>query len=270
LAAAEGNSKKIIKAEKNKADALKAIQKDLDSLKTAQKQETTEAKKQGDTKFEDDLNNLKLKGDQDLAKGKEKIQLEVNARYKKLLEENLGDEQRTAEIKKQISEELSAKQLQLSKDTAKKVADDAISLAKGAVDGLAAIFSMQTDAENQQLKEDEEANNKKKANLQAQLDAKLITKEQYDSQVSRMDKDLDKKRKKMEHDQAVRKQRSGLVQCLDQCCNGGCFSSRSRSWSWDRTLYHYCCFGSNPNRIYPEPESSGSRYWPLFGDRPAG
>ena len=214
VAAAEGNSEKIIQAEKNKAAALKAIQKDLDALKTGQKQETADTKKQGDTKFEDDLNNLKLKGERDLAKGKEKIQLEVNARYKKLLEENLGDEQRTAEIKKQISEEVAAKQLQLSKETALKVADDAISLAKGAVDGLAAIFSMQTDAENQQLKEDEEANNKKKANLKAQLDAKLISKSQYDSQVDKMDKDLDKKKKKMEHDQAVRNKEVALFNAL--------------------------------------------------------
>jgi len=214
VAAAQGNSEKIIQAESNKAAALKAIQKDLDALKKAQKQETTDARNLGNLKFEEDLKNLKLKGDRDLALGKEKIQLEVNARYKKLLEENIGDEQRTAEIKKQISEEVAAKQLQYSKETAKKVADDAISLAKGAVDGLAAIFSMQTDAENQQLKQDEEANTKKKSNLQAQLDAKLITKAQYDSQVDKMDKDLDKKKKKMEHDQAVRNKEVALFNAL--------------------------------------------------------
>jgi hypothetical protein len=214
VTAAEGNSEKIIQAEKNKAASIKAIQKDLDALKSAQKQETTEAKQQGDTKFEDDLNNLKLKGERDLAKGKEKIQLEVNARYKKLLEENVGDEQRTAEIKKQISEEVAAKQLELSKETAKKVADDAISLAKSAVDGLASIFSMQNDMENQQLKQDEEVNNKKKENLQAQLNAGLISKSQYDAQVSKMDKDLAAKKKKMEHDQAVRNKEVALFNAL--------------------------------------------------------
>ena len=73
---------------------------------------------------------------------------------------------------------------------------------------------MQTDAENQQLKEDEEANNKKKANLKAQLDAKLISKSQYDSQVDKMDKDLDKKKKKMEHDQAVRNKEVALFNAL--------------------------------------------------------
>jgi hypothetical protein len=81
-------------------------------------------------------------------------------------------------------------------------------------DGLAQIFAMQTDAENQQLKQDEEANNKKKANLQAQLDARIITKAQYDAQVGRMDKDMDKKRKKMEHDQAVRNKEVALFNAL--------------------------------------------------------
>ena len=164
--------------------------------------------------YQEQLKSLRLKSDIDLAEKQVKIKLEVDAKYRKILEDNLKDEARTAEIKKQMAEEVAAKQIQLSKETALRVADDAISLAKGAVDGLAAIFSMQTDAENQQLKQDEETNNKKKSNLQAQLDAKLITKAQYDAQVSRMDKDLDKKRKKMEHDQAVRNKEVALFNAL--------------------------------------------------------
>jgi hypothetical protein len=73
---------------------------------------------------------------------------------------------------------------------------------------------MQTDSENQQLKQDEEANNKKKANLKAQLNAKIISKSQYDSQVNKMDADLDKKKKKMEHDQAVRNKEVALFNAL--------------------------------------------------------
>ena len=73
---------------------------------------------------------------------------------------------------------------------------------------------MQTDTENQQLKQDEEANNKKKANLKAQLNAKIISKSQYDSQVNKMDADLDKKKKKMEHDQAVRNKEVALFNAL--------------------------------------------------------
>ena len=163
--------------------------------------------------YQEQLKSLRLKSI-DLAEKQVKIKLEVDAKYRKILEDNIKDEARTAEIKKQMAEEVAAKQIQLSKETALRVADDAISLAKGAVDGLAQIFAMQTDAENQQLKQDEEANNKKKSNLQAQLDAKLITKAQYDAQVNRMDKDLDKKRKKMEHDQAVRNKEVALFNAL--------------------------------------------------------
>jgi TP901 family phage tail tape measure protein len=171
-------------------------------------------KDQDNLDFREKLGGLQLKSEIDLAKGKEKIQLEVNAKYRRLLEENVKDEQRTAEIRVQMEEEFAARKKQLSKETALAVANDAISLAKGAVDGLAQIFAMQTDSENQQLKEDEEYNNKKKENLQRQLDAKLISKSQYDSQVSKLDKDLDKKRRKMEHDQAVRSKEVALFNAL--------------------------------------------------------
>ncbi len=164
--------------------------------------------------YQEQLKTLRLKSDIDLAEKQVKIRLEVDAKYRKILEDNIKDEARTAEIKKQMAEEVAARQIQLSKETALRVADDAISLAKGAVDGLAQIFAMQTDAENQQLRQDEQANDKKKANLQAQLDAKLISKAQYDAQVGRMDKDMDKKRKKMEHDQAVRNKEVALFNAL--------------------------------------------------------
>ncbi|MCX6248352.1 MAG: phage tail tape measure protein [Bacteroidetes bacterium] len=164
--------------------------------------------------YQEQLKSLKLKSDIDLADKQLKIKLEVDAKYKKILEDNVNDERRTAEIKMQMAEEVAARQAQLSKENATQVANDAIGLAKGAVDGLAAIYSMQTDAKNQQLRENEEANNKKKENLQKQLDAGLISKAQYDAQVGKMDKDLAAKKKKMEHDQAVRNKEVALFNAL--------------------------------------------------------
>ena len=164
--------------------------------------------------YQEHLKSLRLKSDIDLAEKQVKIRLEVDAKYRKILEDNIKDETRTAEIKKQMAEEVAAKQIQLSKETALQVADNAISLAKGAVDALGSIFSMQNDSENQQLKQDEDANNKKKANLKAQLDAKLISKSQYDSMVGKMDTDLDKKKKKIEHDQAVRAKEMALFNAI--------------------------------------------------------
>ncbi|MEI6898396.1 MAG: hypothetical protein WCL00_00845 [Bacteroidota bacterium] len=212
--AANGNAQKIIQAEKNKAAALKAIQKDLDNLKKAQKSEVSDAKEQGNLKFDEALNSLKLKAEKDLATGKERIQLDVDAKYKKILDDNIKDETKVAEIKKQMAEEVAAKQVELASETAKKTADKAISLAKGAVDALGSIFSMQNDSENAALKKDEAANNKKKDNLKKQLDAKIISKSQYDSMVNKMDLDLDKKKKKIEHDQAVRAKEMALFNAI--------------------------------------------------------
>ena len=87
--AANGNNEKIIQAAKNKADALKAIEKDLANLKKAQKEEVQKTKDVANTKFDEDLNNLKLKGERALADGKLRIQLDVNAKYKKILEDNV-------------------------------------------------------------------------------------------------------------------------------------------------------------------------------------
>ena len=214
VAAAGDNCDKLVLAEKNKAAALNAINKSMFALKKAEEDEITKANQVSYLKFEEDLNNLKLKGEKDLAIGKEKIQLEVNVKYKKLLDDNVKDEYRSEEIKIQMAGETAEKLHQLSKETAQKYANDAISLAKGAVDALGSLFSMQNDYENQQLKADEDANNKKKANLQAQLDAKLISKTTYDSLVQKGDQELDKKKKKLEHDQAVRAKEIALFNAI--------------------------------------------------------
>ena len=204
----------VLQAEQNKTTNLQAINKPVTALKTARKEETDKAVKGGDLKFEEDLNNLKLKGEKDLADGKEKIQLELQAKYKKILDENVGNESKTNEIKAQMAQELSDKEVELSKETAKKVAENALTLAKGAIDGLSQIFSMQSQSEQQRITEDEAANNKKKDNLKKQLDSKQISQKKYDEQVAKLDLDMDKKKKKLEHDQAVRNKEIALFNAL--------------------------------------------------------
>jgi len=164
--------------------------------------------------FSEKLNQLKLKSEIDLAKGKQRIQLEVNAKYASLLNDNLGNEERTNRIRLQMAEELSRRQIELTNETTRRVAGDAVSLAQGAVDALSQVFAMQTEAENQQFRQEEEVNKQKKESLQAQLDAKIISKAQYDAQVSKMDKDLESKRKKMEHDQAVRNKEIAIFNAI--------------------------------------------------------
>jgi hypothetical protein len=58
--------------------------------------------------------------------------------------------------------------------------------------------------QNAQLQKDEDANNKKKANLQKQLNANKITQKVYNDTITKMDADLEEKKKKTAHDQAVR------------------------------------------------------------------
>jgi len=214
IKAANGNADKIILAATNKAERLKAIKKDVDKLKSAQDDELIDTQRKADLKFDEDLNTLKLKGDKDLADGKLKIQLEVNAKYRKLLEDNVSDEQKTSDIKIQMAQEVADKQAQLTIESNKKLADSAISVAKGAVDGLSSIYSMQNEAENQELKADEEANNTKKENLKKQLDAGIINKAQYDSKTAKMDAEIAAKKKKLDHDQAQRAKEIALFNAL--------------------------------------------------------
>jgi hypothetical protein len=58
--------------------------------------------------------------------------------------------------------------------------------------------------ENAQLQKDQDANDKKKTNLKQRLDAGKISQKQYDDQILKMDTDMDAKKRKLVHDQAVR------------------------------------------------------------------
>jgi len=58
--------------------------------------------------------------------------------------------------------------------------------------------------EQKQLNTLEKNNNIKKASLKKQLDAKLISEDQYNTSVASLDADLDAKKRKIEHDQALR------------------------------------------------------------------
>ena len=201
--AANGNMEKVAAAEAKKVAARKAVAKDLEALAKAQKEEVTGANKLGDAKFDEALNALKLKGDKDLAKGKEKIQLEVNAKYKKLLDDSLGNDKEVARIKRQMEIEVGQKTLEAAKETTKKVAQESIAVAQTAVNGIGSIFQMMDQQQADSLKKDEDANTLKKTRLDSQLKAGLITKKNYDTQVEKLDADILKKRKKLEHDQAV-------------------------------------------------------------------
>jgi len=210
--AAEGNKDKIITSEQNKAKALLAIDKDLQALKMAEDQELADQRKLSDAKFEEDLNKLKENGERDIAKKKEKIALDVQAKYRKILADNVGDEAKTNQIKEQMAKETADKIAEYNKKAYVKLAQEIVALGGQAVSALSQLAQIQTDKENADLARDEDANNKKKANYDYQLAHKLISQKQYDDAIGNMDDELDRKKKKLAHDQAVRNKQLALAQ----------------------------------------------------------
>ena len=89
-----------------------------------------------------------------------------------------------------------------------------ISTLSTVVNSLGGLFSAMNDYENANLQKDENANNKKKANLKKQLDAKLITQKQYDAAVGKMDLEMDAKKKELSIKQAKRQRAISLAQAI--------------------------------------------------------
>lgn len=68
--------------------------------------------------------------------------------------------------------------------------------------------------ENAQLQKDEQANKKKKENLEARLKSGSITQEAYNKQIEFLDKDLENKKAKIAHDQAKRDKQVALMSAI--------------------------------------------------------
>ena len=200
---ANGNTELIKKAEQNKVDALAKMDGDLSKLEQARQEETNKARKAGEVAFLEELNNLKQKAEKDQAKGEEKIRKEVNARYKKLLDDNVNDVEKTAQIKEQIEKETADEIADYQVEKNKKIIDGLIKVAQQMVSSLSGVASAWASYQNAIYQREEDNNNKAKTNLKKQLDAKLISQKNYDAQVAALDAAADKKKRKMMHDQAV-------------------------------------------------------------------
>ncbi len=211
---AKGNKDKIIEAEKNKAESLAKIQGDLSMLEKARQQETNKARKSSELAFEQDLAALKIKSDTSLAEGKEKIQMQINQKYKKLLDENIGDEKKTNEIKLQMEAEYNAQSAAADDEIWKQKFNKIKGWAEFALNELSGVASAWSSYQNGILQRDEENTNKQKTNLKKQLDSKLITQKQYDAGVAKLDAEADKKKRKIVHDQAVIQKATGVANAI--------------------------------------------------------
>jgi TP901 family phage tail tape measure protein len=99
-------------------------------------------------------------------------------------------------------------------------AEQFMGYANTVLSGLMNIDQLMTAHENAQLQKDANANDVKKANLKRQLDAKRITQKQYDTQVLKMDKELDDKKREMQVRQAKRQKALSLVQAIINTAQG--------------------------------------------------
>ena len=203
IIAANGNAQKIIEAENRKKEATAKIQKDLSKLEKARQNDINAAKKDGLQKFDEELKNLQLKSDLDLAKGKDKIQLQIDKKYKKILDQNINDAKRTEEIKAQMAEEFRLKELEAEEQAQKKKRELALQYAQTVMGSITSVSSAWSDYQNAMMLRDQADNDKKKATLKKQLDSKLISQKQYDIGVAKLDAEADKKKRKLAHDQAV-------------------------------------------------------------------
>ena len=201
--AAKGNTGLLVQAEKDKEGQLAKIKVDIDFLEEQRETEKKAAWKEQSKKFYDDLAALALKSEISLAKGKEKIQLEVQKKYQKLLDDNINSEKKTNQIKVQMAEEIRQKEAEEDDKARKKYMELAIKAAQTLMNSLSTVSSAWSDYQNAMMARDQEDNDKKKAALKRQLDSKLITQKQYDSSIARLDEEADKKKRKLAHDQAV-------------------------------------------------------------------
>ena len=172
------------------------------------------------TNFEDELNRLKIQSEEDLKNRKLQIYLEVRDKYRDILATYVEDEAKTNEIRAQMAEELAERQQQAQKDAAIAMANSIMDFVSSAASAFSSLVSTINESENAQLQADQAANDKKKENLKARLDAGLISQSQYDRSVTKMDQELDQKKRKLQHDQAVRAKELALVNAIINVAQG--------------------------------------------------
>lgn len=83
-----------------------------------------------------------------------------------------------------------------------------------AVTTFGKINQIISNSEQRQLQEFETANDKKKAALEQRLNSGKMSQEQYNTAVSALDAEMEKKQRKMAHDQAVRSKAMAVMQAI--------------------------------------------------------
>jgi len=119
-----------------------------------------------------------------------------------------------------MAEETAQRMAQAQKDATVEMANAVIDFANSAASALSSLVSTINQFENAELAADQAKNDKKKETLKARLDAGLISQAEYDRQVGKMDLEMDQKKRKLQHDQAVRQKELALVQAIINVAQG--------------------------------------------------
>ena len=164
--------------------------------------------------FEQQMDGMRLRSVETLAQRKLEIAREVNEKYRELLAANVDDEQRTAEIKAQMAQETATLQKEAAQDAAAAMAQSMVDFAAGAASAFGSLFSTLDKMENAHLQTFKNGQDKKRDALKKRLNAGLISQKQYDAGIAKMDVELDNKKRKLQHDQAVRAKALALVQAV--------------------------------------------------------
>jgi len=170
--------------------------------------------------FEQEMDRLRLQSATDLKDRKLQIQREVRDKYRDILQSYVDDEAKTNEIRAQMAEETAQRMAQAQKDATIDMANSVIDFANSAASALSSLVSTINQFENAELAADQAKNDKKKETLKARLDAGLISQAEYDRQVGKMDLEMDQKKRKLQHDQAVRQKELALVQAIINVAQG--------------------------------------------------
>ena len=134
-----------------------------------------------------------------------KQQFEIKKKY---IEDELALEGLAAERRAELEEELA----NLMAEKRQKQLDGVQEYADSVLDIMTSVNDILKGLEDAKVSKAEEDNEKEKKALDKRLKAGLISQRQYDVQVAAMDEDLDKKKRKIARDQAIREKAMSAMQ----------------------------------------------------------
>ena len=145
------------------------------------------------------------------------LDLQNNLKHQQLeaqMTEELKVANLTEEQIKAIREKYARESASLDLDTTKQKVENVLKYVNAISGALNGINELQKQIEAGQLQDATDANDQKKKDLDARLKAGTISQKQHDDQVAKSDEELDKKKRQIAHDQAVREKELNVFKTI--------------------------------------------------------